>query len=321
MAAMSLGDELIVKGYSLHPVLPKEKYELRKDGNAVALLDITVIKSGSETATLFAQKHLDMSLASITAIIAGIDKGSPMKIVSPLVLAAGGLVVPKDSQASTWKEFISWVKASKEPIRIGYHSPNSAPIIILEAALHAENISTSGDPNSMESKVILVDLKGIPNMLPALASKQVDAAVGPEPFPQTAVLQGQGKVIEQLRDMPPAGKWKTYPCCVVVGGDDIIAKDPDSVREFVTFINAASAWSNENRGKAGILAAEWLGLPPEVGKQSTQVFLQNFTQSWKDGAAGYLTVLNDADYLTGVLKDKKYGEVESLLIDTRFIGQ
>ena len=43
MAAMSLGDELVVNGYSLHPVLPKEKYELRKNGKPVAMLDILVI--------------------------------------------------------------------------------------------------------------------------------------------------------------------------------------------------------------------------------------------------------------------------------------
>ena len=321
MATMSLGDELTVNGYSLHPILPKEKYELRKAGKPVAILDILVIKSGSETATLFAQKHLDMSLASITAIISGIDKGSPMKIVSPLVLAAGGLVVSKDNPASTWAEFIAWVKASKEPVRIGYHSPSSAPVIILEAALHAEGLSTSSNPNAMDAKVILVDLRGIPNMLPALASKQVDAAVGPEPFPQTAVLREQGKIVEELRNMPPEGQWKSYPCCVVVASDDMIANNPSSVREFVTFINAASAWSNDNREKAGSVGAAWVGLPPDLGKKSTQQFLQSFTQSWKDGAAGYMKVLNDAEYFTGALKGKSFREVEGLLLDTRFVGQ
>lgn len=321
MAAMSLGDELVVDGYSLHPVLPKEKYELRKDGKPVAMLDILVIKSGSETATLFAQKHLDMSLASITAIISGIDKGSPMKIVSPLVLAAGGLVVPNDNPASTWAEFIAWVKDSKQPVRIGYHSPSSAPVIILEAALRAEGLSTSGNPNAMDARVILVDLKGIPNMLPALASKQVDAAVGPEPFPQTAELRGQGKILEELRNMPPEGQWSNYPCCVVVASDDMIAGNPDSVREFVAFINAASVWSNENREKAGSVAAAWIGLPPELGKSSNLRFLQRFTQNWKDGAAGYMKVLNAAGYFKGALKDKRFDEVEDLLLDTRFVGQ
>ncbi len=321
MAAMSLGDALTVKGYSLHPLLPKEKYELRKDGKAIAVLDMLVAKSGSETATLFAQKHLDVSLASITAVIAGIDKGSPMKIVSPLVLASGGLVVPKNSPANDWAGFIKLVKESKEPVKIGYHSPNSSPVIILEAALRSEGLSISGNPTATDAQVILVDLKGLPNMLPALASGQVEAVVGPEPFPQTAVIKNSGKIIEELRDMPPAGKWKSYPCCVVAAGDDMIAKQPALVKEFVSFINAASAWANENREQAGAVGAAWIGLPPELGKVSKLEFLQSFTQSWKDGAAGYLEVLNAANYFTGSLKGKSFEEAQSLLLDTRFIGQ
>lgn len=319
MAAMSLGDDLTVGGYSLHPLLPKEKYELRKDGKAIAVLDILVTKSGSETATLFAQKHLDMSLASITAIITGIDKGAPMKIVSPLVLASGGLVVAKDSPVNDWAGFIKEVKASKQPVKIGYHSPNSSPIIILEAALRAEGVSTSSNPNATDARVILVDLKGLPNMLPALASKQVDAVVGPEPFPQTAVLKNSGKIIEELRDMPPAGKWKNYPCCVVAASNDMIADHPALVKEFVSFINAASAWANKNREQAGSVGAAWIGLPPELGRTSKLEFLQSFTQSWQEGAAGYLKVLNDSGYFKGSLKDKSFDEAKDLLLDTRFI--
>ncbi len=321
MVAMSLGDELTVGGYSLHPILPKEKYELRKNGKGIAVLDILVIKSGAETATLFSQKHLDMSLASITAIISGIDKGSPMKIVSPLVLAAGGLVVPNESPAEDWSSFIKLAKESKTPLRVGYHSPSSAPVIILESALRAEGLKVSANPNDMDAQIILVDLKGIPNMLPALAGKQVDAAVGPEPFPQTAVLRKQGKIVEILRNMPPEGQWKNYPCCVVVAGNDMIAANPEAVRDFVAFINAAGAWSNENREKAGAIAAAWIGLPPELGKASTLQFLQSFTQNWKDGASGYLKVLDGSGYFKGALKGKTFDEVENLLLDTRFIGQ
>lgn len=109
------------------------------------MLDIVVIKSGLETATLFAQKQLDIGLASITAIMAGIDKNIPIKIVSPLVLASGGVVVSNDVPAKTWPEFIAYIKASK-PVNIGYHSPSSSPIIILESALKSEGISYTGNP-------------------------------------------------------------------------------------------------------------------------------------------------------------------------------
>lgn len=319
MAAMAQGPKMAVDGYSLNPVIPKEKYDLLKNGKPLARLDILVVKSGSETSTLFAQKHLDMALCSVTAILSGIDKGVPMKIVSPMVLASGGLVVPKDSPVSTWAEFAAQAKAAKQPLKVGYHSPNSAPVIIFEAAARSEGLMVSSDPGNAEAQITLVDLKGTTNMLPALASKQVDAVVGPEPFPQTAVFKGTGRVAEELRSMPPAGKWKEYPCCVVTASDAMIAEKPELVREFVRFIAAANKWSNENLEQAGALGAAWIGLPEEVGKMQRLRFLDEFTEKWKQGADGYLEVLNKAGYFKGELKGKGFRQAEQALVDYRFL--
>ena len=164
MAAMGMGEKLTVDGMWMQPLVPKEKYQLMKNGKAVAVLDIVVIKSGSETATLFAQKQLDIGLASITAIMAGIDKNIPIKIVSPLVLASGGVVVSNDVPAKTWPEFIAYIKASSKPVNIGYHSPSSSPIIILESALKSEGISygeASVKGNGGQSPSILCPLQEI----------------------------------------------------------------------------------------------------------------------------------------------------------------
>jgi NitT/TauT family transport system substrate-binding protein len=319
MAAMSQGTKMVVDGYSLNPIIPKEKYELLLDGKPLAMLDILVAKSGSETSTLFAQNHLDMALCSITAILSGIDKGVPMKIVSPVVLASGGLVALKDSPVNTWADFVAQAKAAKQPLKIGYHSPNSAPIIILEAALRSEGITTSSDPNNADANVTLVDLKGTTNLLPALASKQVDAVVGPEPFPQTAAFKGAGRVVEELRNMPPAGKWKEYPCCVVTASNAMIAEKSELVRHFARFIAAANKWSNKNLEKAATIGATWIGLPEQVGKMQHLRFLNTFTDNWKQGADGYLDVLNKAGYFKGALKDRNFKQAEDILVDYRFL--
>ena len=321
MVAMAMEQKLDAGGYSLFPIIPKEKYELRKDGKALAMLDILVIKSGSETATLFAQKQLDVGLSSITAIMAGIDKNSPMKIVAPLVLASGGLVASKDFPADDWAGFIAQVKASKTPVSVGYHSPSSSPIIILEAALKSENIKVSHNPLDADAQVILVDLKGMPNLLPALSSKQVAAVVGPEPFPPTAVVKGAGKVLVQLRDMPPAGKWFEYPCCVAVASTDMIANRPEDVKNFVQFIAAMNKWCNEHNKEASVIGAKWIGLTEEMGKLSQLRFIPSFTDNWKEGAAGYMDVLNQANYFKGSLKGKSFKDAESILIDPRFLEQ
>jgi NitT/TauT family transport system substrate-binding protein len=318
MAAMSLGKDMTVDGYYLNPVVPKEKYELIRDGKPLALIDVLVLKSGSETATLFAQKHLDMALASMTAIMAGIDKNIPIKIVNPVILASGGLVVAKDSPIKTWADFTAQAKSAKLPIKVGYHSPNSAPVIIFEAAARSDGLKVSSDPNDATARITLVDLKGTTNMLPALAGGQVDAVVGPEPFPQTAVLRGAGRVVEELRNMPPAGKWAEYPCCSLSAGDDLIAARPDLVKAFVRFISAANKWCNDNPEKAGEVGAAWIGLPPEVGKMQRLRFLETFTDGWKAGADGYLEVLNNAGYLKGSLKGKNFRQAENILTDARF---
>lgn len=319
MAAMAQGSKMAVDGYSLTPVIPKEKYILQKDGKPVAMLDILVVKSGSETSTLFAQKHLDVGLCSITAILSGIDKGVPMKIVTPLVLSSGGLVVLKDSSVNTWADFIAKAKASKVPLTVGYHSPNSAPIVTLEAALKSDGLAVSSDPNNTEAQITLVDLKGVANLLPALASKQVEAVVGPEPFPSMAEFRGVGHIVEDLRNMPPAGKWQEYPCCVVTASDAMIAEKPELVRDFARFITAASKWCNDNLEQAGVLGAAWIGLPEEVGKAQKLRFLSEFTENWKQGADGYLEVLNGAGYFNGQLKDKNFSQSENLLMDYRFL--
>ena len=111
----------------LNPLVDRESYELVKNGKPIAILDLVVAKSGSETATLFAQKHLDMGIASITAIMAGIDKGIPMKIVCPLQTEGMALVAPKNSPLTGWDSLMKHVKDAGEPFQIDFHSPTSAP--------------------------------------------------------------------------------------------------------------------------------------------------------------------------------------------------
>ena len=165
-----------------------------------------------------------------------------------------------------------------------------------------------------------MDLKGMSNLIPALSSKQVDAVVGPEPFPQTAAGKGTGCDIGMLRDLPPAGQWSDYPCCVIAARDEIIAEHPAILRDFVSLMAGVGQWCNEDAQRAGIVGSKWIGLPEEIGKNSNLRFLQSFTDGWKEGANGYLGELNKAGYFKGALKDKSFGEVENILVDPQFLN-
>lgn len=254
----------------------------------------------------------------LDGIIVAIDKNTPVRIVSPLILASGGLFVHKDVPVESWEDFITHVKEAKEPLRIGYHSPNSAPIIILRGALDAEGVVYTNDPFDLNADIVLVDLKGTQNLHPALVSRQVDGAVASDPNPQTAEFRGYAKYIKPLRQMPPNDRWAEYPCCVISASQELIDSRPDVVQHVVSFINASAKWCTENQEEAGVILANWMGIDPKIGKMLRPVYLQNFTDSWKNGADGYLGELNKSNYFKDALKEKSFGEAEDILVDYRF---
>lgn len=321
MVAATKGDEFKATGVYLRPLIPKEKYELVADGKKMAIIDLVVIKSGAETSTLFAQKHIDLAMASVTAIMAGIDKGTPVKILGPLQTEGMALVMPKDSPINGWSDLLSFIKESKQPVKIGYHSPTSAPKIVLEGAFKEAGLKVTGDPNDLSANVLLVDLKETSNMIPALNSKQVEGIVGPSPFPEVAVTRGVGKIVMDLRNLPPAGYWHNFPCCVTAARDDIIAKHPEIAQKLIQMIAQTNEWCNKNREEAGVITAQWIGVPIEVGKASSLVFLPNFNDGWMRGAGIYMDMLNKMGKFSGKLKDQKLEDVKPILFDLRFVNQ
>lgn len=317
--AASRGEAFRDLGVYLKPLVERESYELIKDGKPIAILDLVVAKSGSETATLFAQKHLDMGIASITAIMAGIDKGTPMKIVCPLQTEGMALVVPKDSPLTSWESLLQRVKDSKEPVKIGFHSPTSAPKIVLEGALVKAGLKVTLDPSDSKADVLLVDLKETSNLLASLTAGQVEAVVGPSPFPEVAQTRGIGKVLVNLGELPPAGQWANFPCCVGVASEEMIVKHPEVVRAFVALISRVGAWCNAHPQQAGEIAAQWIGLPPEAGRKSSLVFLGSFNDSWLRGADTYLRILDSMNKFSGSLRHKTMEQARPLLINDSFL--
>lgn len=119
IAALAKGEQFRDNNIYLKPVVPKEKYELYEKGKKLANLEIVVNKSGAETTTMFAMNRLDVALASITAIMSGVDKGTPVKVLCPLHTDGMGLVFPKESTVKGWNAFIAHIKSSKRPVSIG----------------------------------------------------------------------------------------------------------------------------------------------------------------------------------------------------------
>lgn len=321
LVAATKGEEFKGFGTYLKPLIPREKYQLVSGGKPIAVIDLVLAKSGSESATMFAQGQIDLAMASVTAIMAGIDKGTKMHIVAPLQTEGMAMVAPKDAKFSDFASFVAFAKASKLPVKVGYHSPTSAPKILLERALKEAGLKVSEDPNDYSAKVLLADLKETSNMLPALASRQVEAIVGPSPFPEQAVSKGAGKIAFDLRDMPPKGYWHDFPCCVVAASDTIIKGDPKVVKALVELVLKTNTWCNANKAEVAKISSDWIGIDLAAAQASTLVYLPGFTQGWVRWSGVYLDLLDGMGVFKSNLKGKKIDEAKPLLFDFAFAGQ
>ena len=217
MVAMAEGEKLKDNGVWLKPIVPKEKFDLYADGKKVARLNVIVSKNSAETTSLFAQKHLDLCVNSFPAMLTGIDSGTPIKVLAPMQADAIAMVARNDIDVKGWEAFQQYVKASKRPVLVGYHSPTSAPKIVFEAAMAQSNLRVTGDANATKEQadIVMMDLKGIPNVIPALIAKQVEFAVIPAPTPEVIEAKGQGHVVLQMKELEPAGAWEDFPCCCI----------------------------------------------------------------------------------------------------------
>jgi NitT/TauT family transport system substrate-binding protein len=291
-------------GVYFKPLLAKQKYELYAEGRKLANIDIILNKSGSETATMFAMKRLDVALASITAIMSGIDRGGEVKILCPLHVDGMSLVVPEDSAVTTWEAFLAQVKTSKRPVAIGYHSPTSAPKIILESVLTQAGLQVTENPNNATANVLLVDLKSTSNFIPALTGRQVDGVVAPAPFPEVIQLKRVGKIVTDLRDLPPHGAWHNFPCCVLAAREEVLTANPEPLGKLVELMAASTVWCNGHPDEVAAITEKWMGTPAEAVKMSTIV---------------YLTMLNRLKSFSGKLVGKSLEQVEPLLFEFKYI--
>ncbi|APG23749.1 ABC transporter substrate-binding protein [Syntrophotalea acetylenica] len=319
IAALAKGKAFENTGAYFKEVLPREKYELYADGRKLARIDLVLNKSGSETATMFAMKRLDMAMASVTAIMSGIDRGAQVKILCPTHVDGMALVAPKGSNLSTWDAFIDRAKKSPRPLTIGYHSPTSAPKIILESALAGTDIKVTENPNDATADILLVDIKSTANFIPALTSRQVDGVVAPAPFPEMIELKGVGTIVTDLRDLPPAGAWHNFPCCVMAAREETLATNAEAVEKLVKLMAASASWSNSHKQEVAAIAEKWMGTPTAAVEKSTIIYTVQPSQNWMRGAATYLDMLNRLHKLSGPLAGKNLEEAKGRLFEFDYL--
>ena len=319
MMAAAKGDSFMEQGIYLKEVISKEKYVLMEDEKPIANLELVVNKSGSETMTMLAQGHCDIGLASNTAFITSKDQGNDVKILAPVHTEGIGLVVGVDSGIEGWENFVNAVESGDKPYTVGYHSPTSAPLILFEAALQEAGISYSKNPEDVDASIMLMDLKGTGNLIPAMTSGQVQAWVGPSPYPELAVTEKVGKIALDMKHLPPEGQWYDFPCCVIGTTDRVALENSYEMEKIVELISKSADYCNEHMDEAAQVTSDFTGVSLDAAKLSTIKYTANPSEEWINNMGLTYNTLKDTGKISNQLMEDDFEEAKDKIFDFSFI--
>lgn len=304
-------------GVYLKEVDPKKHYEMYKGDEKVADVEIFKAGGGSKIPTMMSQGHFEIGFGGVAPFAFFVDKGTPLKIISPLHTKGDMLVVPPDSPVDSWKAFVKWVKEKKEPVKVGFKKPVAVAKLIFESALKAEGISYSGDASKKDIEVLMINMKGQENLNPGLKNKVIDAYVANNPSCAIAESKGLGKVVADLNDLPP-GIWKDHPCCAIAANTKSMTEKKDIIKDFLKLIILATNYMNEQQEEIAVKdASKWLGTSIEVEKASipTSGYTTLPSADWKKKMYVWVDAMNEMNKLNGSLKGKKAKAIDPILFD------
>lgn len=309
-------------GVWLKELKPQEVYDLYDRGTLAARISLVRVGGGAKMPAALEQGHIEVGLGGLGPVVKFIDKGSPIKVLAPLNNDGDSLVLRNGVPASSWAEFVKFVKGAMQPVRIGYKDPLANAYLILTRALAEEQIrfgrlpvATDGTP----MQVITMNLQGDENMLPSMESGIVDGVVANEPVPSLLVHRRVGKRIADLSDLPPAGKWKDHPCCVVAAGEKALKEKRDAVRSFLKVVAAGSDIVTRDKAKALAAESKWTKTAPEVGKLSIArvAYVGRADGGWLRAVDAWLEMMSSSQAFQKNLKDRTPPDMRALAFDLK----
>ena len=85
-------------------------YELIDKGQKVADIRIVKVGGGSKMPTALAQNVIEIGFGGVAPVLASVDSGAPVKLISPLHYKGDMFVVKPDYPAKTWTEFVARIR-------------------------------------------------------------------------------------------------------------------------------------------------------------------------------------------------------------------
>ncbi|WP_028579142.1 ABC transporter substrate-binding protein [Desulfogranum japonicum] len=292
-------------GIFLEEVVKKEKYFLVAHEKRIAEIIIKSSTGGKEIIRKLIEGQYDFSFGGVPAVLHFIDAGADISIISPVMAEGAGFVVAKDLPVSNWQEFIAFVRAHPTTLRIGYKIDVSVHNLIFEFALQDENIAFQKNREHAQGKIRILNLHGAQNLIPALENRLIDGFVVNQPYPALAETSGVGKILAQLRDLPPEGRWHGHPCCALAASNAFIQDNHAVSTALTALLMRANQFITRDPALSQEQIAQWLNLPIEVEKRSlpTILFTSELDNQWHEGVDFWIHAMMDKGKLQNKVKE------------------
>jgi NitT/TauT family transport system substrate-binding protein len=297
-------------GLALRMVEDRRRYELFDRERKVADVDVVVVGGGSRMPTALSQGVIDVGLGSTVATLAAVDSEAPVRLIAPLHRKGDMLAVKPALTMTDWTGFVVHVKASPNPVRIGYKDPISTAKVIFEQALKHEGLAFSGDMSRSDVKVHMINVKGGERLNFSVGAGLVDGYVGNNPFPAIGVEKGICRIVCDLETLPP-GKFRDHPCCCVGGNVKAIREKTEAVTALLALLVQATETINKDPALAVKTACRWLGTSEAVERESipTSGYSMDVSADWHDQMATWVAAMNDLGVFNLALKGKTEADI------------
>lgn len=310
-------------GLYLKEVKAKEVYDLVDGEKAVARLNFIRVGGGARMPAAMSRGEIEIGLGGVVPVAKFADGGQPFKIVCPLQTDGDMLVMQKDSSVTDWASFVKAAKSGGKPLKIGYKAPVAIAKLVFERALVAEGIAYGYDATDPKTRVVLVNFGSEKSPIPMMESKAVDGFVMNQPGVAVAVNKGLGKVVSELRDLPPEGKWVNHPCCCVCATEQTLNAHRDAVKGLLKVILLATQLINTNQDLAIDCATRWTKYEVAVEKASvpTITYIAEPTDSWIAGMKTWAEMVKDVKLFKGKYADASPEAFVNDLLDLTLVRE
>lgn len=297
-------------------VVDRKFYELYDEGMKIADVEIVKVGGGSKMPTALAQNVIEIGFGGVAPVLASVDSGAPVKLISPLHYKGDMFVVRPDFEAKSWEEFVAIAGASEKPLRIGYKNPVAVAKLIFEEALKHEGITFGGDLSQADLQVQMVNVNGGSKLNVSLGSGLIDGYAGNNPFPAIAVEKGIGRIICDLEELPP-GTFRNHPCCCIAANTNILQEKSKAIVDLLVLFLQANETINSDPDKAVTSAVRWIGTSESVERMSipTSGYSLEPSALWHRTMGKWMEAMNGMGIFRGMLQELKPEEIAKAAYD------